>query len=482
MHEAVDACDELTGVCSQLRWGDDYEKSRLDLHARVARLCSSDRKDPAVAQSGTREGALERKLSHLAKVELRKLSKLENDDESEVTSMTVGELEKASRRVEHGHVHSRKDLRAAQAVLDASNLADVDPELQEGGTNVTSTAENVVNVEDIRVMTDEAEGRELPLQECPPEALPGSDHIILQGDMRVPRKYASLIEQRWQISHGMRAGATGRGKVAAGEPWPDAIVPFCFARDIRKASKIAFLEGVEHYRNQGACVTFREIEPAANEAKCVSKPSVYVQSREPGKCWSDVGYFNMGNEMNLGRGCEVKGIVVHEIGHTLGMEHEQARPDRDRHVKVVWANVKPGLEDEFAINPDAYTKEPYDYLSVMHYGSFTFSKDKSRTRFISKKLRTLLRRGKPTITSVAGQVIPGLGQAMGLSDMDVRQLADMYCPDKKNTTIDPNSDIGDDHARAAMQSHGGHQVNQLSGLVLLFLPWFLLKHHAEATA
>ena len=58
------------------------------------------------------------------------------------------------------------------------------------------------------------------------------------------------------------------------------------------------------------------------------------------RCSSPVGYWRRRNTINLARGCWNKGIVIHEIMHSLGFYHEQSRPDRDNFVNINWNNIR----------------------------------------------------------------------------------------------------------------------------------------------
>ena len=60
------------------------------------------------------------------------------------------------------------------------------------------------------------------------------------------------------------------------------------------------------------------------------------------RCSSPVGYRGRVNRVSLASGCRRLGTVMHEIGHSIGIYHEQSRPDRDNFVEILFQNIQGG--------------------------------------------------------------------------------------------------------------------------------------------
>jgi hypothetical protein len=68
--------------------------------------------------------------------------------------------------------------------------------------------------------------------------------------------------------------------------------------------------------------------------------------------------------------------ILHEMGHTLGLFHEQSRADRNTYVNYMEQNIdKPNHGNFDIIGSSSVDSGLYNYASIMEYGPFSFNKD-----------------------------------------------------------------------------------------------------------
>uniref|UniRef100_A0A0K0F4J7 Metalloendopeptidase n=1 Tax=Strongyloides venezuelensis TaxID=75913 RepID=A0A0K0F4J7_STRVS len=107
-------------------------------------------------------------------------------------------------------------------------------------------------------------------------------------------------------------------------------------------------------------------------------------------CSSYVGLaeVNKSQVVNLTYYCtQEKGKVLHEVGHALGLVHEQTRTDRNNYVTINSGNIQYGRNFNFEILEGQYSNYStyYDYGSIMHYGPYDFASN-SWKKVLSSKL------------------------------------------------------------------------------------------------
>ncbi|PSM31551.1 M12 family metallopeptidase [Haliangium sp. UPWRP_2] len=91
-------------------------------------------------------------------------------------------------------------------------------------------------------------------------------------------------------------------------------------------------------------------------------------------CYAAVGKVTGAQSLQIG--IEGRGCVVHEMGHTMGLEHEHQRPDRDSFIRVIPENIKAADRRWFDIIRLGDASSAYNAASIMHYASYNgFSVD-----------------------------------------------------------------------------------------------------------
>ncbi|XP_030245735.1 zinc metalloproteinase nas-6 isoform X1 [Drosophila navojoa] len=198
---------------------------------------------------------------------------------------------------------------------------------------------------------------------------------------------------------------TRNGLLALSTRWPGGVVPY----EIKGTFTPQELDNIHHafneYHNK-TCIRFKQ--------RTVERDYISIVNGKSG-CWSSIGRLGGRQEVNLqSPNClRTYGTPIHELMHALGFLHEQNRYERDDYVKVLSENVKPGMMSNFE-KGSARTHSAfgigYDYASVMHYSSTSFSKN-----------------GKPTLKVLRNHPdARQLGQRRGFSPSDIRKINLMY--------------------------------------------------------
>lgn len=150
--------------------------------------------------------------------------------------------------------------------------------------------------------------------------------------------------------------------------------------------------------------------------------------------FSNVGRLAGPQVLGLSKGV-FNGLIMHELMHAIGHWHEHTRADRDQYVKVNWENIQQYQEANFDIHDtEGKMVGGYDYCSIMHYGTHSFSKNNfpTLTKIKSNPCNINFYIDEPYSKAGGGydplviRFYDDIGQQIGFSDGDIQAVRGKY--------------------------------------------------------
>jgi hypothetical protein len=239
---------------------------------------------------------------------------------------------------------------------------------------------------------------------------------VFEGDI--------ILDPSSGVTEPIPAQIEGELAVRTGSLWPNGIVPYTISSDA--PNKDLIREAIAYWNNN----TNLRLVPRDGQ-------SAYVTFRSGSGCSANVGRIGAQQYISLSSACSL-GAIKHEIGHAIGLWHEQSRTDRGNYINILWNNIQDGHEHNFETyeqrGQTGQNVGTYDIRSLMHYGSYAFS-----------------RNGNPTITRKDGSTFSA--QRSGLSATELSWILGLYPPpcDRMSPAGSSSSSADPD-----MSCHGGN--------------------------
>lgn len=230
-------------------------------------------------------------------------------------------------------------------------------------------------------------------------------NYIFQGDIMISEDMIThepvkLVYQKGEVPPVTKSVGRTSGR------WPNNTVYYSIDPNLSNKSRVH--EAISHWE-ANTNLSFVERTTQNN----------YINFVPGAGCSSFVGMVGGEQGITLSDNCTT-GNTIHEIGHAIGLWHEQSRVDRENYLNINYSNIQSGREHNFytyeyaGFDGEELTNS-LDFGSIMMYGSYSFSSN-----------------GKPTIVRENGTTFTV--QRSGLSSGDISGVNNMYPYNSGNTT------------------------------------------------
>lgn len=186
--------------------------------------------------------------------------------------------------------------------------------------------------------------------------------------------------------------------------WPSATVPYTIQAGLPATERVT--GAIAHWEAKTS-IRFVKRTP---QNQTLYRDYVTFRKVTTG-CGSQVGRQGGQQFIDIADNCSL-GNVIHEIGHAVGLWHEQSREDRNSHVTLDLDTVPVSKQHNFDQHIyDGDDQGTYDFASIMHYPPTAFSTNNSVTI-------------KPKDPNAPG--VSQMGQRSALSAGDIAAVKAIY--------------------------------------------------------
>lgn len=189
-----------------------------------------------------------------------------------------------------------------------------------------------------------------------------ADLAILEGDILLSSEQVAEMDDPEYGS--VNISPKGAIVTPSKYKWSNGIIPYVFAGNMSSFTQTA-AESAMKYWERNANVRFIK---RTNQKD-------YIHFFNGDGSYSYLGKIGGKQDLSLDASWANFGTAVHEIGHALGLIHEQSRHDRDQNIIVKYDNIQKSQHSQFDISKISHTVSVYmgsrfDFNSIMLYGSY----------------------------------------------------------------------------------------------------------------